>query len=305
MLDDDRKKVVIALGYFDSVHLGHRKVISESIRLAKEKSASAVVFTFKGNLKAMLTGEKEKCVYNVQEREKLLMGLGIDEIYFAPVDFSFLSLGKLAFLNKTNKKYDIIGYVCGADYKFGKFASGDVDDLKRYADGKDQIVLVVDEVVDDGKKISTTLIKKLLANGEVKRARKLLGRSFSVSGEVREDRGVGTTIGCPTANLKIAKDKQPVKDGVYAGRVLVENEMYNAVINYGPRPTFDISDKMLEAHLLNFEGNLYGKEITVFFDDYIREIQKFVSAEKLKEQLEHDIQEVGEGKYLVVDGENI
>ena len=298
MSDKDLKKAVIALGYFDSVHLGHRKVLAEARSLADGCGAELVAFTFKGNLKAMLTGEKDKCVYAPAEREELLKQAGADEVYFAPVDFSFLSLGKLAFLNKMNKRFDIAGYVCGKDYRFGKFAAGTVDDLARYAESRSQTLVVVDDVTDsDGRKISTSRIKRLLAGGDVKTAARLLGRSFSVSGTVKEDRGVGSEIGCPTANLKIEKDKQRLKDGVYAGRVTVKGKTYRAVINYGPRPTFDVNDKMLEAHILDFSDDIYGEIITVFFDAYIREIQKFASPEKLKEQLDEDIARTGEGKY--------
>lgn len=298
MSDKVLKKAVVALGYFDSVHKGHRKVIEEARKLADAKGCELAVFTFKGNLKAMLSGERDKCVYNASEREEILRSLGADDIYFAPVDFGFLSLGKLAFLNKLNKKYDVQGYVCGRDYKFGKFASGNVDDLAKYAEGKQQPLIVVDDVTDaDGKKISTSRVKRLLSEGNAKKAADMLGRSFSITGVVKEDRGVGSSLGCPTANLKIERDKQPLKDGVYAGRVTVKGKTYRAVVNFGPRPTFDVNDKMLEAHLLDFNENIYGEKITVYFDAYIREIQKFVSPEKLKEQLEKDIKEVGEGKY--------
>lgn len=298
MSDKVLKKAVLALGYFDSVHKGHCRVISEAKKTAEELGAELVVFTFKGNLKAMLSGEKDKCVYTIEEREKLLKEFGANEIYYAPVDFGFLSLGKLAFLNKINKKYEIVAYVCGKDYKFGKFASGNTDDLIKYADGKSQKVIVVEDVISaDGKKVSTSRIKRLLAEGNVKAASELLGRSYSFSGLVKEDRGVGSALGVPTANIKIEKDKQPVKDGVYAGKADIKGKLYRAVINFGPRPTFDVNDKMVEAHILDFNENIYGEKIVVYFDAYLREIQKFVSPEKLKEQLDTDIKEVKEGKY--------
>lgn len=299
MSDKVLKRAVLALGYFDSVHAGHRKVIKAARELADKSGCELVVFTFKGNLNAMLLKDNPKFVYNHLERQEIFNEIGcIDEIYFASADINFLGTAKLAFLNKLNKKYDIVGYVCGKDYRFGLFAKGNVDDLAKYAKGKNQQLVVVDDVMDEeGKKISTTGIKKLLLSGDVKKANKLLCRSYSISGTVKEDRGVGTTIGCPTANLKLDKDKQPLKDGVYAGRVTVGDATYRAVINFGPRPTFDVNDKMLEAHLLDFNGNIYGEKITVYFDAFIREIQKFVSPEKLKEQLDNDIEEVRQGKY--------
>ena len=296
MSDKVLEKVVIALGYFDSMHLGHQKVIGEAKKLADELSCKLVVFSFKGNLKAMLSGEKDKCVYNVKERETMYRAMGADEVYFAPVDFTFLSLGKLAFLNKINKKYDIQGYVCGADYKFGKFATGTIDDLKKFAEGKDQKVLIVDDVLDDeGKKISTTRIKKMLDDGNIEKANAMLGSEFFIAGKVEEDRGVGSKLGCPTANISIDKDKQRVKDGVYAGKVIVDDKIYLAVINYGPRPTFGLDEKRLEAHLLDFDENIYGKTVKVIFDRFLRPIVKFYSTEQLQEQLNKDILAVREG----------
>lgn len=299
MSDKVLKRAVLALGYFDSVHAGHRKVIEAARELADKEGCELVVFTFKGNLNAMLLKDNPKFVYNHLERQEIFNEMGcIDEIYFASTDTNFLGTAKLAFLNKLNKKYDVAGYVCGKDYRFGLFAKGTVEDLAKYAKSKNQQLVVVDDVTsEDGKKISTSLIKKLLLAGDVKKANKLLCRSYSISGTVKEDRGVGSTIGYPTANLKIEKDKQPLKDGVYAGRVTVGDVTYRAIINFGPRPTFDVNDKMIEAHLLDFNGNIYGEKITVYFDAFIREIQKFISPEKLKEQLDNDIEEVRQGKY--------
>lgn len=288
---------VIALGYFDSVHEGHKKVIREAKKCADEMGATLTVFTFKGNLKAMLSGGDDKSVYLPAEREKLLYELGADEIFFAPVDFNFLSMGKLAFLNYLNRKYNIKCYVSGKDYRFGRFGKGDVDDINRYAAVHKQSQMVVDTFLMDGEKVSTTSIKALLSAGNVKKANELLGRKFSVTGAVYKDRSVGSKIGFPTANVAVDKDKFMVGDGVYAGEADVDGKTYRAIINYGARPTFNLAEKALEAHIDGFNGEIYGKQLTLRFCFKMRGVVKFNSEIALKEQLEKDLRFLREGKY--------
>ena len=280
---------VVALGYFDSVHLGHRKVIETAQALAKELSATTTVFTFGGNLRATLSRRNDKYVYSLAERKDILKEMGVDDVFVQPVDFTFLSMGKLAFLNMLNRKFDIKGYVSGVDYKFGKFAKGTTDDLEKFAEANSQVYKIVETLNEDGKKVSTSRIKIMLSSGDIKGANALLGRPFSVSGTVVKDRGVGTTLGFPTANIKIEKHKQTVKEGVYAGHVFIDGEYHDAVVNFGSRPTFGGNETLLEAHIADFDGDLYGQNLTVFFDRYLREIRKFFSEEELKKQLAQDI----------------
>ena len=296
MSDKQLKPVVIALGYFDSVHLGHQKVIGVAKEYAIKHGLSLVVFTFKGNLKAMLNASDEKCVYLPKEREKLLKDLGADEIYFAPVDFNFLSLSKVPFLNKLNKKYDIKCYVSGKDYRFGKFGKGSVEDITTFAKSHGQEQIIVEDFTMDSGKVSTTKIKKLLELGDIESANALLGRNYTLTGRVYGDRKVGTTIGFPTVNVKMEKDKFRMKDGVYAGTVDIDGTVYKTIINYGSRPTFDLAEKLIEAHIIDFSGDLYGKEITLSFNRRMRDVKKFSSVEALKEQLNNDLREIKDGK---------
>lgn len=297
MLDKALSPTVIALGYFDSVHEGHKRVIQTAKEYADKNGYTLTVFTFKGNLKAMLGGKNDKSVYLPKERENLLVELGADEIFFAPVDEKFLSIGKLAFLNYLNKKYNIKCYVSGFDYRFGKFGKGDIKYIESYAKKFGQAQIVVDTYDIDGEKVSTTAIKSLLKDGNVEKANVLLGRKFSISGVVYKDRSVGAKIGFPTANIKIDKDKFCVKDGVYQGEIKLDGKFYSVIINYGARPTFDLNEKVLEVHIIGFNGNLYGKELTVCFTKRMRDVIRFNSAIELKAQLEKDLRFIKEGKY--------
>lgn len=294
MSGKDLSPTVVALGYFDSVHLGHRQVIEEAKKMSEELSASLTVFTFDGNLRAALSLRGDKYIYSLAERKEIFKELGIDNIFVQPVDFNFLSMGKLAFLNWLNKKLNIVGYVCGEDYKFGKFAKGTLEDLLKYAETNSQKLKVVETISMDDRKVSSSRIKLLLSAGDIKTANKLLGRSFSYTAQVARGKGVGTELGFPTANFKLEKGKQPLKLGVYGGRAIVDGAEYKAIINYGSCPTFNGTETLIEAHIVGITGEQYGKTVTLFFDNYIREVRKFFNAEDLKKQLEEDLKTIGD-----------
>lgn len=292
MSDKVKSPTVLALGYFDSVHLGHRKVIETAKRYATEHGATLTVVTFGGNLRAKLSCGDDKSVYLTKEREFLFKQLGVDDIYFAPVEDDFLSLDKLAFLNMLNDRYNVICYVSGEDYRFGKFGKGCIEDIKAYAEEKNQEFIVAKTELYEGEKISTSYIKRLLSSGNIKKANQLLINPYFVTGTVCGGRHVGRDLGFPTLNVNIDNEKHRLKDVVYAGHLYVDGIKYNAIINYGSRPTFDLNDKLIEAHIIDFNGDLYGKEIALYFDDYIREIQKFSGLESLKKQIEQDLKTI-------------
>ena len=294
MSDNIKKRAVIALGYFDSVHLGHKNVIESAVNVAKKLDAITVVFTFKGNLRAILSGKQDCVVYTASEREKLIKNLGVDQVFFAPTTKKFLSLGRRAFLNHINKEYDIVCYVSGEDYRFGKMGKGNVEYLNSYAKKNGQTVITVETLNFGGEKISTTAIKELLLNGMVEKANSILGREYFVCGKVFSDRQVGSKIGFPTINIKPNKEKQTLKHGVYAGSVSFNGVKYKALINYGARPTFGLNEPLVEAHLIDFSGELYGVEVTVYFEKFIRSVEKFDSIEQLKKQIENDLIKVKE-----------
>lgn len=292
----DKSKTIIALGYFDSVHTGHRKIIKKAQDVAKEKGFSCAVFTFGGNLNEFIGKGDKKSIFTTDERKDIFNLIGVKEVLFAPVDKEFLSLDKKEFLDYLNSVYDIECYVCGSDYRFGRLGLGDVEFLKDYAIRKGQTVLVEPLVLDGDKKVSTTLIKELLKDGKIEKANELLGDKYFVKGIVFKDRNVGKSLGFPTVNIKIDSKKSPLKQGVYAGEVELDKK-YKALINYGARPTYNLDEKLVEAHLIDFEGSLYGKEITVKFSRFMREIIKFNSEKDLVLRLTKDLEQIKGGKY--------
>lgn len=281
------KKVVIALGFFDSVHKGHKAVINTAIKKAKEIDATSVVFAFGKDLRAFF-GLDNGVVFTSEERKSIFKSLGVDLVYFAPVSKNFLDKGKLAFLNFLNKKYNISAYVCGEDYTFG-INGGNLDYLKKYATQNQQEVILVDSVFDGDKKISSTDIKNYLADGEVEKANNLLFTDYFITGKVFQDRKIGRKLGFPTVNVKIPKEKTKLKCAVYSGYLYLNGKKYLAIINYGARPTFDLNERLIEAHIIGYKGNLYGKNLQIYFSKFMREIEKFKSQDELVERIKKDI----------------
>ncbi|MBR5388893.1 MAG: riboflavin biosynthesis protein RibF [Clostridia bacterium] len=284
----NRLKTVLALGYFDSVHIGHRKVIEAAFSVAE--NATVTVFTFKGNLKAELFGKNEKYVYGAKEREEILRQAGVENVWFAPVTKEFLSTDKDEFLRFVAEKFDVSCFVCGKDYRFGKGGAGNAYDVKKFAESRGVGAIIVDDVISDGEKVSTSRIKTLLAAGDIEAANELLGRNFSATGRVVAGRKEGRILGFPTANIETDPQKQYVKKGVYRGRAQIDGKEYKAVINYGEKPTFGIDTPSLEAYIIGYAGDAYGKKITVSFDGFLRETAKFSGEKELSERIKKDVE---------------
>ena len=289
---DKNKGVVIALGYFDCLHLGHLSVIDKAKQVAQQLNANTVVFTFESDLPFKANGKNLGSVYTLAERKDFLQSYGVDHVFCAPVTKEFLSLTATEFLQHINNEYKILAYCSGQDYRFGYQGSGNVATLQQFANANAQKVYTLPDFILEGQKVSTSKIKSLLINGSVDRANALLGRPYQITGVVFEDRKIGSKIGFPTANITIDNGKFPLKNGVYSGKTIVDGITYKAVINYGARPTFDLNKILIETHIIDFTGNLYGKQLTISFTKYLRQVQKFESVEHLRQAIQKDVEKV-------------
>ena len=296
MSDKTKKRAVLALGFFDGVHVGHKKVISLAKNMAQSENATLVAVTFNGNLKGFFKSG-EKTIFSLDERIFALKNSGVDEVLLLPLTSEFLSLTAEEFLDWLNEKYNVIGYATGDDYTFGKGGQGNVIAIKNYANIHGGKVETASGEFIDGERVSSTAIKRYLQCGNVKKANEFLGEPYSVTGEVLHGRTVGKTLGFPTVNMLIDNDKIKLKDGVYAGKVILDNVTYRTIINYGARPTFNLDEKLIEAHIIGFNGNLYGQTITLKFSGFIRSVMRFNGSEELIKQLEKDVRETESGKY--------
>lgn len=271
----NRAPCVFLLGGFDGIHIGHKKLVDK----AKSFGLPVGIMTIRGG--------KGESLFTQEEREVIFEQVGIDFVLEADFTESFKNLSAEDFLALLTQKFNIAGFVCGLDFRFGKGALGSPDFIRE----KTGIpVFDLDISCDEsGNKIGSTSIKQYLRDGEIEKANALLVSKFCVCGEVLHGRQVGRTYGFPTANVVYPVGKTFVKEAVYGVSVNVDGKIYRGIANYGRCPTFEVEYKLLETYLDGFNGDLYGKRITVTFDFKIRNIQKFSGVDELKAQLEKDI----------------
>ncbi len=282
---------VVTLGNFDGVHLGHRRLLEETRRLAEELKGTSVVATFEPHPRRVLRPEADlKLLTTFEERLALFKEAGMEAILVIPFTSSLAALPAEEFV----EEYLVYGLrargvVVGYDYRFGKKRKGDTELLKRLGEKYNFSVIVVPPQRVNGTVISSSLIRELLEKGRVEEAARLLGRPYSVKGKVIKGHGRGVQLGFPTANLEVPREKLIPALGVYAVRVVVfDGGRLSGVANIGYKPTFSDKELSFEVHIFNFNGNLYGKTITVEFIKYIRPELKFPSSSALKEQIHKD-----------------
>lgn len=277
---------VFLLGYFDAVHLGHRKLISRAKEIAAEKGLRIGIMTF-------YDAKQGAQVYVFEERVLLFEKLGIDFVCAADFNGAFKDTPGEKFLDALAGRLNVKEFVAGEDFRFGKDAACDAEDLKKYCTEHGIGLTVLPLLSFDGEKAAASLAKKYLDEGAPEKLAELLGEPYFIRGKVTtEGRHVGRNLGFPTANLHPLPEKYPIKEGVYAVTVQLDGRKYRGIANYGSRPTFGDERIVPEIYIDGFNGDLYGKEIVVSFDFRIRDVKKFASAEELKKQLAKDLEKI-------------
>lgn len=276
---------LLVLGCFDSIHVGHAELLKKARLQAKINGLDLGVMTF--------TDGKDdgKQVFTFDERLAIFEQFGVKFVLKADYNDELKQTAPMDFLHNLEEKLNIKAYMSGKDFHFGAGAKGKVSTLKKYAEDEDNGVwfMPVKDVEMDDVKVGTALIKHLLQEGDVKKAAEELGRRFFISGIVEKGHERGTDLGYPTVNIHYPDDKVAVKQGVYSAVCTVNGADYEAVLNFGGRPTFGEDEPVLEVHLINFDGDIYGENVTVHFVEYLRDIEKFDSPEALSEQIKTDI----------------
>ena len=287
--EKNNDKCVIALGFFDAVHIGHVDVLSSCVDMATSFNVMPFAFTFLGN-PADYFENKESCLLcNYKERLNKFSSLGIKGVLCAPCEKKFFDIEAIDFLNALRERFSVVGIVCGQDYTFGSGGKGSVSLLKSFCEENNISLKIVDEKKVDGEKIGSSLIKRLVSIGEMQKANYLLGYNFSISGVVEKGRGDGHKHVYPTINLPIPLGKVVPKSGVYLSNVVVQEKTYLSITNVGAHPTFNDDKFNVETFILDFDADLYGKEVSVEFIEYMREIVKFDTPNDLKAQITKDI----------------
>ncbi len=280
-------EVCLALGYFDSVHLGHRKLIAAAERYAASHGLSCAVATFTNNAYKIFNSQ-DKTVYTYAERCSLLDGL-CDFVLPMRFDVRMKNVEAVDFLDKLFSTYKIRAAVCGYDYLFGAGAKGDAELLKSYCYAHGVDCIVFDKFELNGERVSTTKIKELLKAGNVELAEQYLGAPFMLRGKVVHGRGAGRMFDIPTANIKFSADKLLPAAGVYGTTCVVNGTKYRGATNIGARPTFGLSKTVVETMIDGFNENIYDEEITLYFHKYLRPVKKFETLSELSAQVHNDI----------------
>jgi len=280
----------VALGAFDGIHLGHRAILGTAVAQARQSRLGALVCTFDRHPMEVLQPERAPLpITTLDERLELIAGTGIDTTVVIPFTREVAGIEAKAFVQDvligTLKAHEI---VVGFNHRFGRGARGDARLLETLAVPLGFRAHIVPALLVDGVAVSSSEIRTALHRGDLPAAARLLGRPYSIRGEVVRGAGRGRTLGFPTANVKTERPLGlPV--GVYVCRLLVGTREHQAVVNVGFRPTFGETELAVEAHVLDFAGNLYDEKVTLTFIRRLREERKFPSVEALREQIALDV----------------
>ncbi len=285
-------QTIYALGFFDGVHMGHGALLKQSKRLAEEMGLKSGAVTFADHPLSLVQGKSPGLISTVEDRKRLMRSLyGIEEIIVLPFDQALMNMPWHTFFKMLLSRYHAGGLVCGHDYRFGARGEGTPQLLQAACQEAGIPCIVVPEQQIDGITVSSTYIRQLLKEGDMERTRVFLGHPHLFTGAVVPGKHIGRTIGFPTANLFFPNTMVCPRKGVYASVVIAQGKRYMAVTNVGNRPTVGGGYTNVEAWLLDFSGDLYGKKITLEFHKYLREERKFGSLEALRQEIEKNGEE--------------
>lgn len=285
--------VAVALGTFDGIHLGHQKVIGRAVELARQEGGKSAVFTFANHPLSILDpSAAPRLITGTEEKERLLMQMGVDLLYRVPFDAKLLQLTPFEFIDTLFLYFSPTHIVVGPNYSFGYRGQGTPELLRQIGNEKGFNVEVQNAVFLAEQMVSSTSIRQCISQGNIELAARLMGRPFHLSGTVISGDRRGRTIGFPTANLQLEPDQLLPADGVYAVFAWVGSRKVLALANVGNNPTFANQTRRLEVHLLDFDADLYGQELAIDFCRYMRGEQAYPSIHELQERIALDVLEV-------------
>ncbi len=286
--DSDNLKRSIALGNFDGVHIAHEKVIKSAVDYAKTNGIISSVVTFSIS-PAVVLGHQAPLLCQKEAKEEVFKALGVGELIYIDFDSDFRNLSSLEFFSILKDKLGAVSLSCGFNYHFGKNKEGTAQLLSTLCKDNGIDFFSLSPVIIDGETVSSTLIRKYITEGSIKKANALLGRPFEISNSVVSGNHLGTSLNFPTANQTLPKNFVVPRFGVYITETEIDGKSFRSVTNIGRRPTVDGSEIFCETNIFGFSGNIYGKEIKVRYYDFLRDEKKFSSVEELKAQVEKDI----------------
>ncbi|MCT2534569.1 bifunctional riboflavin kinase/FAD synthetase [Aquibacillus koreensis] len=284
-------EAVAAIGFFDGIHKGHQKVIQAAKHLAQKQNRQSVVITFFPHPSVVLKREEQRMDYltPLREKEEILREMGIDKLYIITFNEQLSKLDPQEFINHFIVGLHIKHLVTGFDFSYGYKGKGTTETIVNHANGNFDYTIIPKEEKNN-EKISSTLIRQHLRQGQIKEMNELLGRCFAIRGKVIKGDQRGRTIGYPTANLDIEDNYFLPKVGVYAVTVIVDDVRYQGMANLGYKPTFkdNMEKPSIEVHLFDYKNDLYGKELKIEWRNYIRDEMKFDHIDQLLNQIKQD-----------------
>ena len=285
------KPTVITIGTFDGVHLGHQKIIKRVVETAHKNGLLATVFTFFPHPRMIVQHDQQlKLIHTLTEKKQFLQSLGVDLLIVQPFNEAFANLSAEAFVSELLVKHlRVQKVIIGYDHHFGKNRTANIDNMRLFGEqyGFSVEEIPVQEV--DEVSVSSTKIRQALNEGRVEIAEHYLGVPYSFIGKVVHGLKLGRTIGFPTANLQVeASYKLMPKDGVYVVYSLIEGRKVYGMMSIGKNPTIQGNGASIEVYFFDFNQDLYGQDLTIYFVKYLREERKFSSVSLLKKQIQDD-----------------
>ncbi|ACU92921.1 riboflavin biosynthesis protein RibF [Capnocytophaga ochracea DSM 7271] len=286
-----QQPTVLTIGTFDGVHLGHQKIIERVVATARQEGLLATIFTFFPHPRMVVQHDKSlKLIHTLEEKKQLLQRLGVDLLVVQPFNEAFAQLTAEEFVSTIlvqhlNVKKVIIGY----DHRFGRNRTANISDMRLFGEKYGFAVEEISVQEVDEVSVSSTKIREALNKGDVITAEHYLGTPYSLTGTVVHGLKLGRTLGYPTANIQVTEDYKLIpKDGVYAVYSYIDERKVYGMMSIGKNPTIEGKGASIEVYFFDFNGDLYDRELTIYFVKYLREERKFSSVALLKKQLQDD-----------------
>ena len=286
------KDMLLTIGVFDGVHLGHKYLISQLTEHARQQNLISGVVTFSQHPREVLS-PRAKLPYltNLAEKVSLLKNEGVDAVITLSFTQELAQLSAGQFVGLLKKYLRMSGVIIGPDFALGRGREGNADALRKLGQEMNFSVTAIPPIVVNGEVVRSTVIRDALADGDMKRVTNLIGRSFSLQGQVTTGAGRGLELGFPTANLEVDPKQALPADGVYATWAYIDDKAYHSMTNIGRRPTFGGDGRTVETYILNYNSNLYERELRIDIVERLRGERRFDSAEELKKQIAEDVKQ--------------
>lgn len=292
ILSDKQKlnvQTVATIGFFDGVHIGHRFLLSELKTMAQKTGFESLVISFNNSPQKTLHPEKNiKYLSTPSEKTQLFADFGISNCLMLDFNTKIAQQNAETFLMWLKEMYGVKILLIGHDHRFGKDKISTFETYQKLGEKLNIEITQCSKFEDNGRQVSSSIIRLLISNGDIKLANQLLNYTYSITGKVIHGNKIGRTIGFPTANLKIDSEKLIPKNGVYIIETCINNQSYKGLLNIGTRPTIDGNNQTIETHLIDFNKDIYDEKITLHIKKRLRDEIKFSSITELQKQIEID-----------------